>query len=129
MKKLFIAVMLIFLTLPVFSQEKDSRAPFQGIWYPIFYEYKNEVFTSEECFIFIDDIFITTLDGYFISGHYSVEKNNLILTNPRILGDDGWEDAGVEDETGTIIQYIFSGDRLILLFDGDPTTFSRNYTG
>jgi hypothetical protein len=43
------------------------------------------------------------------------------------LSDDGWEDAGNENETDKI-QYVFLGDRLILVFDGEPITFSRDYT-
>jgi hypothetical protein len=47
----------------------------------------------------------------------------LILSNHRGFGDDGWK----EDEPKTIkIQYVFSGDRLILVSDGEPTiTLSR----
>jgi hypothetical protein len=129
MKKLYLAALLIFLTLPAFSQE-DEYARFQGIWYPVLVEYTDEEFyTSEECLIFIDDIFITTLDGDFISGRYSVGNDNLILTNLRALVDEEWTEAEEENETGitVIIQYVFSGDRLMLVLGNDPITFSRYY--
>jgi hypothetical protein len=77
-------------------------------------------------FIFVDDIFICNLDGGFFS-RYSVENNNLIATNPRGLDDGGWEDLGDENEIGKI-QHVFSGDRLILVFDGEPITLSKYYT-
>jgi hypothetical protein len=119
MKKIILVVLLVLLALPIFSQEKDSRAPFQGIWYGVIYSGEVKVFV-----IFIDDIFISHIesDSY---GRYSVEGSNLILTNFRELGIDGWEE--IRDETGKI-QYVFSGDKLILVFDGEPITFSRDYT-
>jgi hypothetical protein len=40
---------------------------------------------------------------------------------------NGWEETAGENETRNI-QYVFSGDRLILVFDGEPITFSRDYT-
>jgi hypothetical protein len=118
MKKLVLISMLALLTLPILSQEKDSRAPFQGIWYGVIYG------EDKVIFIFIDDIFICNLD-YGFSGRYSVENNNLIVTNSRDLGIEGWKEA--RDSIGKI-QYVFSGDRLILVFDGEPITFSRDYT-
>jgi hypothetical protein len=118
MKKLVLIGFLALLVLPVFSQEKDSRAPFQGIWYGV--EYGED----KVIFIFIDDVFICNLD-YGSSCRYSVEDNNLIVTNFRGLSDDGWEDGG--NETAKI-QYVFSGDRLILVFDGEPITLSKDYT-
>jgi hypothetical protein len=120
MKKLVLIGLLALLALPIFSQEKDSRAPFQGIWYGVIYG-KDKVI-----FVFIDDVFICNLD-YGFSSRYSVEDNNLIVTNFRGLNDDGWEEPGNEDEIGKI-QYVFSDDRLILVFDGEPITFSRDYT-
>ncbi|MDR0685794.1 MAG: hypothetical protein LBF83_11805 [Spirochaetaceae bacterium] len=74
--------------------------------------------------IFIDDVFISNVDGGF-SLRYSVEDNNLIMNNPRTLGIDGvWDEIQTENEKSKI-QYVFSGDRLILIFDGEPMTLSR----
>ncbi|MDR1219682.1 MAG: hypothetical protein LBK73_08755 [Treponema sp.] len=115
MKKLGLIGLLVLLTLPIFSQEKDSRAPFQGVWYDVNKKYA--------FFIFIDDIFICNLD-YGFSSRYSVEDNNLILTNFRDFGIDGWEN--IDENATDKIQYVFSGDRLILVFDGEPIiTLSR----
>jgi hypothetical protein len=120
MKKLVLITTLALLTLPAFSQEKDSRTPFQGIWYGVIYG-EQKVF-----FIFIDDIFISHLDSDH-SGRYSIENQDLILTNFSKLGVEGWEDIRDKNETGKI-QYVFSGKNLILVFDGEPITFSRDYT-
>ena len=121
MKRLFIIAVLTFTIFPALSQEKDSRAPFQGIWYGVIYG------EDKVIFIFIDDIYITNLD-YEFSGRYSVENNNLIMTDFRRLNiGNEWEKVGDENATGKI-QYVFSGDRLILVFDGEPITFSRDYT-
>jgi hypothetical protein len=95
----------------------DPYAKFQGVWH--------DVDDKDALFVFIDDIFFINGDGGF-SFRYSIEGNNLIMTNPRELGDDGWKEHN-EPETGTgTLQYVFSGDRLILLFDGEPwVTLSR----
>jgi hypothetical protein len=116
MKKMVLIGILVLLAIPAFSQEKDSRAPFQGIWLGDY----------DTLFVFIDDIFFCNGDGG-VSFHYSVENNSLILTNPRKLDDDGWEEIHDETATDTVtLQYMFSGDRLILLFDGEPwATMSR----
>ncbi|MDR1218046.1 MAG: hypothetical protein LBK73_00360 [Treponema sp.] len=120
MKKLVLIGLLVLLMLPIFSQGKDSRAPFQGIWYGIIYG------EDKVIFIFIDDIFICNLDFGF-SGHFSVEDQNLIMTTKyQYLNSGELEDIYDESETGKI-QYVFSGDRLILVFDGEPITFSRDY--
>jgi hypothetical protein len=130
MKKLFITVMLFSLTLSAFSQDTplvdDPYAKFQGVWYGVIYD-EDPVF-----FVFIDDIFICNLDYGFL-GRYSVEDNDLIVTSGRELGVDGWEKEGVwgkeweQDETFKI-QYVFSGERLVLVFGGDPITLSKDYT-
>jgi hypothetical protein len=120
MKKLFMIAVLSCAVLPAFSQE-DEYARFQGVWYGVIYGGEVKVF-----FIFIDDIFISHIesDSY---GRYSVENNNLILTDFRELGADGWGEIHGENEEAKI-QYVFSGERLILVFDGEPITFSRDYT-
>jgi hypothetical protein len=119
MKKFYLIILLIILAIPAFPQEMDGRTPFHGIWYGLYGDVK--IF-----YIFIDDVFITNLDDGFFS-HYSVEDNNLILTNPRELDIDGWKKIQDEDIAGNI-QYVFSGDKLILVFDGEPIAFSRYYT-
>jgi hypothetical protein len=123
MKKLALITVLALLTLPAFSQEKDSRTPFQGIWYGVIYGEDKVVF------IFIDDIFICNLDGGG-SGHYSVENNNLIITKSRRFDwdVDGWGKETPDEVAPGKIQYVFSGDKLILVFGGEPITFSRDYT-
>jgi hypothetical protein len=119
MKKLVLITVLALLTLPAFAQEKDSRAPFQGVWY--------EVTNREDKFIyiFIDDIFIFTNLYASFSWHYSVEDNNLITTNPRKLGVDGWSQDKYTTDT---IKYLFSddGDRLILVLGKTLMILSRD---
>jgi hypothetical protein len=123
MKKLFIAIILIRLTFPVFAQNappaNDPRAKFQGIWYGVVYG-EDKVF-----FVFIDDFFICNLD-YGFSYKYLVEDHDLILTSGRFLGLDGWDNQQYENGIDKI-QYIFSGDKLLLIFDGEPITLSKNY--
>lgn len=64
MKKLFLPVLLIFLTLPAFSQE-DEYAKFQGVWFIA----DDDV----EYFVFIDDVIFTNVDGGF-TFRYTVEN-------------------------------------------------------
>jgi hypothetical protein len=117
MKRLVLIGFLVLFSASAFSQEKDSRAPFQGIWY--------DVDDAEILFVFIDDIFF--INGGSDGGgsfRYSVEDNNLILTNPRKLDIDGWE--VIHEGPATVkTQYVFSGDRLTLIFDGEPIILSR----
>lgn len=120
MKKIVLIIILVLLVLPIFSQEKDSRAPFQGIWYGVIYD-EDPVF-----FVFIDDLFICNLDFGF-SGHFLVEDQNLIMTTQyEYLNSGELEEIYDESETGKI-QYVFSGDKLILVFDGEPIILSRSY--
>jgi hypothetical protein len=120
MKKIVFISMLVFLALPIFAQTDDPYAKFQGVWYEV---------TNREnkfIFIFIDDILIFTNLYASFSWRYSVEDNNLILTNPRKFGVDGW--AQYEENTTDKTKYVFfgdRGDRLILVFD-DPMILSRD---
>jgi hypothetical protein len=88
MKNLCLSVLLIFLAFSAFPQEKDSRAPFQGIWYGV--DGKDKII-----YIFIDDVFITNHDDGF-SGKLSVDGQNLILAVHRDLYIDEWEDIHSE---------------------------------
>jgi hypothetical protein len=113
---------------------KNSRAPFQGIWYGVVYSDS----ALKTIFIFIDDIFIMnyicdfpnedfygTNESYY--SRFSVKDKNLIMmTNKHYLNEDRWEYASAEPEVQEI-QYVFSGKRLILIFDGYPITLSRDY--
>jgi hypothetical protein len=67
MKKNVMVILLICLALPIFSQDKDSRAPFQGVWYGVIYD-EVKVF-----FIFIDDVFISHIESDYF-GRYSIEN-------------------------------------------------------
>jgi hypothetical protein len=124
MKKLFISVMLVFLALPIFAQNapsaNDPRAKFQGIWYGVVYG------EDKVLFIFIGDIFINNLDlGY--SGRFSVEDQNLVMNIKYDCLNSG-EMREIHNEFTTVkIQFLFSGEKLILAFDGEPITLSRNY--
>jgi hypothetical protein len=119
MKKIFFIGLLVLLTLPIFSQEKDSRAPFQGIWH--------DVNDKDTLFVFIDDIFFINGDGGG-SVRYSVEDNKLILTNPRKLDINGWEE--IHDEPTTLkIQYVFSGEKLVLIYDGESVIILSRIEG
>jgi hypothetical protein len=111
--------MLIYSTISVFAQTDDPYAKFQGIWYGVIdNEYK-------VVFIFIDDVLICNLD-YGFSCKYLVENHELILINGRFLGLDGWDNEQNGNRIDKI-QFLFSGEKLILAFDGEPIIFSRNY--
>jgi hypothetical protein len=114
MKKLILISILLLLAFPGFSQEKDSRAPFQGIWH--------DVDDSDTIYAFIDDILFSNTNGGD-AARFSVKDNNLILTNLRKLGDNGWKE--IDYPATSAIQYMFSGDRLILVYDGNVTILSR----
>jgi hypothetical protein len=128
MKKIIIVLYLVITVLPTFSQDMppdgDDYTKFQGIWYGVIYD-EDPVF-----FVFIDDIFICNLD-YGFSCRYSVENHNLIVTSGRELLVSGWGDTKYNPDTTNNngkIQYIFSGERLVLVFDGEPITLSKDYT-
>jgi hypothetical protein len=123
MKKLFIIVVLSFSVILAFSQEYE-HAKFQGVWYAM-------IEGEKVIYVFIDDICITMRVDLGIVGiacRYSVENNNLILSNPREPSFDGWKDNHDGSEE-LEFQYVFSGDRLIFVSDGEElVTFSRDNT-
>jgi hypothetical protein len=128
MKKQFFAVILVYLTLPVFTQDvpsaDDPYAKFQGVWYGVIYD-EDPVF-----FVFIDDVFICNLDGgYYYK--YNIEGQNIVTISGRELLVSGWGDTEYNPDTTNRegkIQYVFSGERLVLIFDGYPISLSKDYT-
>jgi hypothetical protein len=119
MKKILLSVLFLAVFSPLFAQTSKHYEKFQGIWYGTIYGEDKVVF------IFIDDIFICNLDGGF-SYKYNIEGQNLVLKEGRKLWiSSGWVDAA--NNIGKI-QYIFSGDRLLLIFDGEPIALSRDYS-
>jgi hypothetical protein len=123
-KYYFLVAVLSFPIFPAFAQDTspadDPYAKFQGIWH--------EVIDSEErgVFIFLDDILIFIAGDMAASYRYSIENQDLILTRFRGLGPDGW---GKELEQSDRTQYVFSGEKLIFVSDGEPIILSRYYEG
>jgi hypothetical protein len=121
MKRLFTIIILSFVAFFAFAQDAppadDPYARFQGIWYVV-------VDDKYAFVIFIDDTFISAAGDRAVFFRYSVENQDLILTNAIGLSPDGWEES--PDGIVTFkIQYVFSGDRLILAFEGEHITLSR----
>jgi hypothetical protein len=121
MKKLFMAVMLVCLALPAFSQDTpptgDEYAKFQGVWYGAI---------SDECifFIFMNDAFTMIRQDSemigFISGKYSIFESKINLdTNKCMVGENGfylpYED-GIQNQQ---MQYIISNETLVLYENED----------
>jgi hypothetical protein len=118
MKRLVLIVTFLFIAGAAFSHEKDSRAPFQGVWYGAI---------GDECvfFIFMNDVFTMIRQDSemigFISGKYSIFEKKLNLeTNKCIVGKDGfylpYED-GIQNQQ---IQYTIS-DETLILYENDDT--------
>jgi hypothetical protein len=124
MKKSILIVMFLFIAGFVFAQvdppADDPYEKFQGIWYGVIYNGYKVVF------IFIDDIFICAAGNKAAYYRYSVEDQNLIAISVRELNHRVWENEK-ELRQEDRIQYMFSGEKLILASDGDPTILSRNY--
>jgi hypothetical protein len=126
MKKLALITTLALLTLPAFTQEKDSRAPFQGSWYGaiddefIFFIFMNDVFTL----IRQDSEMIG-----FISGKYSVFEKKLYLEpNKCMVGKNGSYLPYEEGVQNIQYQYIISKGELVLVdnHDGNIVTYLKN---
>jgi hypothetical protein len=119
MKKLFLVAALALAALPSFAQE-DEYAKFQGIWWGIIDD--NEIVV----FAFIDDTFVTTLDGG-IAGKFFIEKENIIFQVERVLSlPPGWEKIEDTDNKGTW-QYVFSGENLVLVEYGEAIVLRMDY--
>ena len=120
--KNFLAVLLIFLAIPAFSQE-DEYAKFQGVW---------GVTIEDEkiIFVFINNTLIMIeeeINRYCI---YSIENDSIIIDLKIVFTENNWRSELSDNwdmSDGGIIefQYVFSGSKLILLSDGQPLVFSK----
>jgi hypothetical protein len=124
MKKQFIALMLICLTLPVFAQTDDPYAKFQGVWW------LKETEDSAH-YIFISNI-LTILLGkmnnnllYYCT--YSIGNSTITIDVKKIFNENNWISKPFVDAPDTIIeyQYVFSGSKLILIYEDQTMVFSK----
>ncbi|MDR2193468.1 MAG: hypothetical protein LBP19_03240 [Treponema sp.] len=118
MKKLFIT--LSFILISLFAQT-DEYAKFQGVWIG---EIPDDELDELTMFIFEDDSFFSLIDGIH-TGKYVIEGNNVILKFGWAFWESyqgGWKR---EKEGEIVIQYIFSGDKLIFVFDGEPISYLK----
>jgi hypothetical protein len=131
MKKVFIIVLSVCLTLPAFSQDAlpsdDPYAKFQGIWHN---ENKNENYY----FIFINNTVTFTGEEMYIGTvnycTFTLSSNKITFCLKRVLwfSDSKWQSTTPDDEGIDGIfeaDYIFSGDKLILIFDGEPFVLQK----
>jgi hypothetical protein len=127
MKKMIVISILVLLALPAFSQE-DEYAKFQGIWYA---EMEDEI----AYFIFENDTVIFTSAEIDVGGfsfcNFTLSDHKIIFYIKRMFGffDSKWQSATPADEEFDGIaelDYVFSGNKLILIFDGgDPLSLIR----
>jgi hypothetical protein len=124
MKKLVLAVLLSLAVLPAFSQDNqppDPYAPFQGVWYNIGdIGFTHYIFNGNTLTIIIkefNDIFIAT-------GNYTLKNNLVVFICQEVFSDSGWLKVPSMDSMGES-QYVFSGDRLVIISDGDPISLKK----
>jgi hypothetical protein len=127
MKKFVLTVAFLFATSAAFAQDAvptdDPYAKFQGIWHGVIYD------EDKVLFVFIDDILICNLDGYVSCIRYKIEGQNIVAISGRELLVSGWgETINIPNSTDTSghIQYVFSGEKLVLVFDGEPIILSND---
>jgi hypothetical protein len=132
MKKLFIAAIVLFSAFSAFAQTEDEYARFQGVWYA-------EMEDLNAYFIFENNtaIMLGSEDGrsqIIDFCNFMISSNKIVFyTKCGFYLDvdrySGWLYAGPDDLDDDSRQqeadYIFSGDKLILIFDGDPWILSN----
>jgi hypothetical protein len=132
MRRLVLISILVLLALPIFSQDMppdgDDYARFRGVWCA-------ETEDGNNYFIFENNTaIILGYDG----GESLVEFDNFMLSYNKIifhhkyifyLDDSGWQYVGPDDLNDEYRtdegNYVFSGDKLILIFDGNPWKLSK----
>jgi hypothetical protein len=127
MKKLFLAVMLACLALPVFAQTDDPYAKFQGVWW-------GKADGGDSCHFIFSNNSLTMIGKEFGSdlfyfGNYFIDNDTIIyIIKCGFTDDDGWvmppEEISIQEITMTF-QYVFSEDKLVLIANGYPISLQR----
>jgi hypothetical protein len=132
MKRIVLISMLALLTLPIFAQTDDPYTKFQGVWW-------GEADGGDWCHFIFSNNNLTMIGkdigkNIICFGNYFIDKNTIVYNIKSVFSednDDGWlmvpEKIAPLDIPDTMaeFQYVFSGDRLILIADGYPISLQR----
>jgi hypothetical protein len=138
-EKFVLIIILVLLALPAFSQEKDGfaqtddpYAKFHGVWLGRADggDLWHFIFSNNSLTIIGKDIGLDII--YF--RNYFIDKNTVVYIIKCMFGendDDVWLmapeeiDKELKEEITKSFQYIFSGNKLVLIEDGYPISLQR----